>query len=140
VAGQAWESESTIDLCAYHRAKTGALFAGATMAGAVAAGHAAEPWRALGEGLGEAFQAADDIRDVAMHPDEIGKPVGQDATFGRPNIAMRLGLAGAIRHLDGLAQAAIDSVPDCPGSVELKALILNETQRFLPEGLAHWAA
>ncbi len=136
VAGQAWESEPEIEMAAYHQAKTGALFAGATMAGAAAAGYAPDAWRALGEGLGEAFQAADDIRDVALHPDEIGKPVGQDAAFGRPNIAMRLGLDGAIRHLDRLAQAAINSIPDCPGKADLKEQILSETRGFLPEGLA----
>src|SRR6056297_3364508 len=38
-AGQGWESEAKIDLAAYHRAKTGALFVAATQMGAVAAGH-----------------------------------------------------------------------------------------------------
>ena len=41
VAGQAWECESQIDLAHYHRAKTGALFAAATVAGAASAGAAA---------------------------------------------------------------------------------------------------
>ncbi len=47
VAGQAWEAETSIDLARYHQAKTGALFAGATMAGATAAampGHRGVPW------------------------------------------------------------------------------------------------
>ena len=35
-AGQAWESESVADLQVYQRAKTGALFVGAAMAGAAA--------------------------------------------------------------------------------------------------------
>ena len=43
-AGQGWESESQIDLSAYHQAKTGALFIAATQMGAVAAGQEAEPW------------------------------------------------------------------------------------------------
>ena len=38
VAGQAWECEPQIDLAHYHRAKTGALFAAATVAGAASAG------------------------------------------------------------------------------------------------------
>jgi geranylgeranyl diphosphate synthase type II len=49
----------------YQRAKTGALFAAATEAGALAAGADPAPWRALGEWLGEAYQVADDIRDAA---------------------------------------------------------------------------
>ena len=53
VAGQAWECESQIDLAHYHRAKTGALFAAATVAGAASAGADSEPWRMVGEKLGE---------------------------------------------------------------------------------------
>ena len=37
-AGQGWESESEVNLAAYHRAKTGALFIAATQMGAIAAG------------------------------------------------------------------------------------------------------
>src|SRR4051794_24166782 len=54
-AGQAWECEPKIDLSQYQRAKTGALFSAATMAGAAAAGADPSGWRALGEGLGEAY-------------------------------------------------------------------------------------
>ncbi len=49
VAGQAWECESRVALADYQRAKTGALFSAATVAGAEAAGEAPGPWRALGE-------------------------------------------------------------------------------------------
>lgn len=140
VAGQAWESEPTIDLARYHQAKTGALFAGATMAGAAAAGRTHEEWRCLGEHLGEAFQVADDIRDVACNGQELGKPVGQDAALRRPNAALERGLPGAIRYLDDLIAQAVGDIPDCPGSAELRTQIILETQRFLPEGLARSAA
>lgn len=140
VAGQAWESEPAIDLVRYHQAKTGALFAGATMAGAACAGANHAPWRALGEQLGAAFQVADDIRDVAMREDELGKPIGQDAAHNRPNVALELGIADAINHLDALIASAVATIPDCPGEAELRTLITLETQRFLPEGLARRAA
>lgn len=140
VAGQAWESEPVIDTAHYHRSKTGALFAGATMAGAAATGSDWRAWRQLGEGLGEAFQAADDIRDIACTEAELGKPVGQDAVCDRPNIASELGVSAAIRHLDDLVACAVDAIPPCPGSEDLRRLILRETQRFLPEGLALRAA
>ncbi len=140
VAGQAWEAEPEIDLSRYHRAKTGALFSGATMAGAAAAGVAHEPWRALGEKIGEAFQIADDIRDVAMAEADLGKPAGQDAALSRPNAAQALGLAGAIRHLDALVEEAVATIPECPGAAELRQLMIIETRRFLPEGLARSAA
>ncbi len=82
-ARHAWRSTD------YQRAKTGALFAAATMAGASAAGADAGPWRTFGERLGEAYQVADDIRDVAADPEELGKPVGRDAALGRPSAAAR---------------------------------------------------
>ena len=140
VAGQAWEAESSIDLARYHQAKTGALFAGATMAGATAAGHAGAPWRALGEKLGSAFQVADDIRDVAGTAGEIGKPAGQDALLHRPNLALELGVPGAIAALDAMIEDAVSVVPECPGQVELQAQMRITARSFLPESLARRAA
>ncbi len=139
-AGQAWECESYVDLAQYHRAKTGALFAAATMAGAKAAGAVGEPWRVLGERLGEAFQVADDIRDVAATPEELGKPVGQDEALGRQSAVRELGVDGAVRRLDRLMADAVDSIPACPGAAELRALILRYGKHFLPEGLVRAAA
>lgn len=139
-AGQAWEAEPEIDLTCYHQAKTGALFAGATMAGAAAAGASYPEWRRLGEQIGAAFQVADDIRDVAGRPEEIGKPNGQDAHLHRPNAVNLYGMAGAIRHLDEMIAEAIDAVPACPGRVELQAQIRIQANSFLPEDLARRAA
>jgi geranylgeranyl diphosphate synthase type II len=139
-AGQAWECEPKIDLSAYQRSKTGALFAAATMAGAASAGHGTEPWRALGDRLGEAFQVADDILDVAAKAEDLGKPTGQDAALDRPNAVAQLGLDGALARLRSLAKQAIESVPDCTGANELRAHILTETQRLVPKQLAQTAA
>lgn len=132
VAGQAWESESRVVLTDYQRAKTGALFAAATMAGAQAAGADPARWRALGEWLGEAYQAADDIRDVVGDPREMGKPVGRDTALLRPSAAAELGLEGAIAHFDRLVAAAISAVPDCPGAPQLRALVQQEAERLVP--------
>lgn len=140
VAGQAWESEPAIDCALYHQAKTGALFAGATMAGAAAAGVAHQDWRGLGEKLGEAFQVADDIRDVAATPQELGKPCGQDAAHLRPNYALAHGLGPAIAHLDALVLEAIAAIPDCPGRQDLGTLIGLTAKSFLPESLQRRAA
>ena len=96
-AGQGWESEPEIDLSAYHRSKTGALFVAATQMGAAAAGQDAEPWQELGARIGEAFQVADDLRDALCGEDELGKPVGQDDLHGRPNAVGALGVGGAVR-------------------------------------------
>jgi geranylgeranyl diphosphate synthase type II len=135
VAGQAWESEHKVDLSAYQRAKTGALFVAAAVAGAEAAGADPTPWRRFGDLLGEAYQVADDIHDqVASRPD-LGKPVGRDAELGRPNAVGTLGLDGAVRRLQGLVSDCKDSIPRCRGEDALRALIDAQAKRFLPKSL-----
>nr|WP_294506381.1 polyprenyl synthetase family protein [uncultured Rhodopila sp.] len=139
-AGQAWECEPNADLGRYQRQKTGALFAAATEAGAAAAGVEAEVWRELGMRLGEAYQVADDIADVYSGEAEIGKPIGQDAALGRPNAALAMGMAGAMKHLEALAEAAAASIPACPGQAGLQALTLSEARRLLPKDMTLSAA
>ncbi|GAP34407.1 polyprenyl synthetase family protein [Piscinibacter sakaiensis] len=133
VAGQAWECEPQVVLRDYQRAKTGALFAAATAAGALSAGADATPWLALGEALGEAYQVADDIRDVAASPQLLGKPVGRDRALGRPNMAQELGLDGAIALFTRQIRHALDAIPACPGAADLRSLVLLEAERLLPE-------
>jgi geranylgeranyl diphosphate synthase type II len=132
VAGQAWECEPRVQLGRYQRAKTGALFVASTCAGAQAAGADPQPWRALGEALGEAYQVADDIRDV-MGADQLGKPVGQDVAHGRPSTAAELGLLGAVDYFRRLMQSAVDSVPACPSRSAMQQLVLYESERLLPQ-------
>ena len=140
VAGQAWECEPAADLTRYHRQKTGALFSGATMAGAAAAGVAYEPWREMGESIGEAFQIADDILDAAGSEQALGKPVGQDSALDRPNAVQLLGLAGAVSKLRTCVDAAIESIPDCPGRPLLQTIARQEALKFVPEELLSVAA
>jgi geranylgeranyl diphosphate synthase type II len=140
IAGQAWESEAAIPMVDYQRAKTGALFAGATLAGAAAAGWDPEPWRDLGEAIGEAYQVADDLRDLLCSAEELGKPVGQDERRARPNAATLLGIGGAKARLTALADAAAAAIPDCPGAEELRAVIRAQTRQLFPPQLAQYAA
>ena len=136
VAGQGWESEPAIDLRVYHRAKTGALFAASTEAGAAAAGAKSKPWRALGEKLGEAFQVMDDIRDAIGNPNAIGKPTGRDEIHDRPSVVRELGLAGARARLMHEVDQAVASIPSCAGREILRQAILWEAGNFLsPENL-----
>jgi geranylgeranyl diphosphate synthase type II len=137
VAGQAWESESRVSLLNYQRAKTGALFVAATAAGAQAAGADAEPWRGLGEWLGQAYQVADDIRDVVADPQLLGKPVGQDVALGRPSVATELGLGGAVAHFKQLIENASASIPDCRGAEQLRTLVRLESERLVPVAMSN---
>ncbi|MGB0127578.1 MAG: polyprenyl synthetase family protein [Rhodocyclaceae bacterium] len=140
IAGQAWETEPKVSLSAYQQAKTGALFAASTMAGAAAAGAEPGPWRTLGEMLGEAYQVADDIRDAAGNAESLGKPVGQDVALDRPSAVRELGIPGAVKHLKQLLDTAMASIPSCSGIDGLRAVIMAEANRFLPEDLARRAA
>jgi geranylgeranyl diphosphate synthase type II len=139
VAGQAWECESKADLSQYQRAKTGALFAAATAAGAISAGSDPTPWLALGNYLGEAYQVADDIRDVMVDAASLGKPSGQDALLMRPSAANALGLEGAVLHFQGLIDRAGASIPDCSCRDMLRQLVLHEAQRLVPPVLCESA-
>ncbi|MBL8791949.1 MAG: polyprenyl synthetase family protein [Rhizobiales bacterium] len=139
-AGQAWECEDRMDLVRYQRAKTGALFAACTMLGAVAAGRDAAPWRQCGMLIGEAFQVADDLRDVAGVSGEIGKPTGQDAANGLPNMVSTLGFDGAMHHLENLLARVTQSTPDCPGREALNAQIVAVSRALVPKQLHRGAA
>lgn len=140
VAGQAWESETSPDLGAYHQAKTGSLFTAATLGGAMAAGADPGPWRALGDRLGEAYQVADDLRDVACTPEELGKPIQQDESLDRPNAVAELGVDGALARLNGLLTEASDSIPECAGAAMLRELVKLQAKRLIPKKLAQTAA
>jgi geranylgeranyl diphosphate synthase type II len=140
VAGQAWECEARVALEEYHRAKTGSLFVAAAVAGAVAAGQQPQAWRSLGESLGEAYQVADDIRDVADDPALLGKPVGQDEMHGRPSAVRELGMAGAVGRFRELMDGAIESIPACPGQQQLAGLIRMEAKRLVPQEIVRAAA
>ncbi len=135
VAGQAWESEPEIDLAAYHRAKTGALFVAAASAGAVAAGADPGPWRVVGAKLGEAYQVADDLADAFAGAGEIGKPTGQDGAHARPNAVARLGAQGAVAKLQGLIGEAVAAIPPCPGAGALADLVMLQAKRLAPKSL-----
>ncbi len=140
VGGQGWECEQRIDLATYQRAKTGALFAAATMAGAASAGAPSEPWRLFGERLGEAYQVADDIGDTLSTSAELGKPAGRDGVLGRPNAALQLGVPGALHRLEALVGGAIAVMPPCPNAAALRRLMLIEVQRLLPKEAVRYAA
>lgn len=130
VAGQAWECEPVVDLASYHRLKTGALFAAATMAGAAAAGADPGPWRELGDRIGEAFQIADDILNATSTPAQLGKAVGTDAAREKTTALSVYGMAGAQERLQKLTAAALAALPGFPGDpAPLAALARHIAER-----------
>lgn len=131
VAGQAWECEAAVDIDTYHRAKTGALFAASTMAGAAAGGLPHEDWIAMGKYLGQAYQVADDLLDHCGDAKVIGKPTGRDQTLDRPNCVRQLGVPAAIKRLRELVALAQESVPVCRGRTALIAQLRRESQVFV---------
>ena len=135
-AGQGWESESEINLSAYHRAKTGALFIAATQMGAIAAGYEPEPWEELGSRIGEAFQVADDLRDALCDAETLGKPAGQDEVHQRPNAVREYGVDGAARRLKDILGGAIASIPSCPGEAMLAEMVRRYAEKIVPAQVA----
>ncbi|MCE6950887.1 MULTISPECIES: polyprenyl synthetase family protein [Rhodobacterales] len=131
-AGQGWESESQINLSAYHRAKTGALFIAATQMGAAAAGYEPEPWEELGSRIGEAFQVADDLRDALCDAETLGKPAGQDEIHHRPNAVREYGVDGAMKRLKDILGGAIASIPSCPGEAMLAEMVRRYAEKIIP--------
>ena len=136
-AGQGWESERKVNLSAYHRAKTGALFIAATQMGAVSAGQEPDQWEELGARIGEAFQVADDLRDALYDAETLGKPVGQDATHDRPSAVAELGVQGAIRRLKDILGGAIASIPACPGEAMLADRVRRYAEMMTPVAPAY---
>lgn len=128
IAGQAWESEPRVDASLYRRAKTGALFEAAAALGAVAAGASPQGWSLVGARIGEAYQVADDILDVAGDASRAGKPVGQDATHGRPNAVHEHGLQEACWLFERLVRDASDAIPACPDPEPIRTW-LREAER-----------
>lgn len=135
-AGQAWESEQKPDLGTYHRAKTGALFESAIIAGALAGGGDPLQWTGLGHRLGEAYQVADDLRDADGRADLLGKPVHQDTALSRPSAVRELGHAGALARLDALCDEVVDRLPACAGRQELMMFVRDWQARHQPPARA----
>lgn len=134
-AGQAWESEPSVDVTAYHHAKTAALFEAAAIAGAIAGGGEPATWRQAGSLLGAAYQVADDLGDALGAAGTLGKPIHQDGNKARPSVVTSLGLQGAIKRLDELLGQAMQSIPECRGRASVEEFLRGAAQRLCPPEL-----
>ena len=134
-AGQAWESEPSVDVAAYHHAKTAALFEAAAASGAIAGGGKPEGWRQAGVSLGAAYQVADDLADALGKSGTLGKPIHQDGNKARPSVVASLGVDGAIRRLDQLLVQAKQSIPECRGRGNVEDFLSVAAARLCPAEL-----
>lgn len=69
---------------------------------------------AFGNSIGLAFQVKDDLLDVTMPTDKLGKPQGSDQRRGKTTFVSLFGLEGATQKLNDLlaeAEAALGSLP-----------------------------
>lgn len=139
-AGQGWEQEQSIDRVLYHRAKTSSLFVAAVACGAIAAGRDPEPWRVVGERLGDAYQVADDLLDAHARASEAGKPTRRDVALARPSAVRELGTKGAVARLRSLVEEAVAAVPECEGAAALRSLVVVLAERLVPSRLRQSAA
>lgn len=131
IAGQAWESEPSLELFAYHRAKTAALFEGACALGALSARADPAGWRRVGELLGRAYQVADDLADVTAPTGVTGKDVGVDRRRHRPNMVAHLGERACREMVEQLLSGAVDAVPACEGRDALSSWLAETTRGVL---------
>ena len=94
----------------------------------------------VGLSLGEAYQVADDIRDVVSTVETMGKAPGRDRALHRPSSAAELGLSGAVAHFDRLIARAQNDIPRCEGADTLRELVRAEAERLLPADTVRSAA
>lgn len=141
VAGQAWESEPGVGLRTYHKAKTGALFEAGARAGALLAGDLAsarvDTWGEFGARLGEAYQVADDLRDILDDEASLGKPVGQDMVHDRPNACHTYGIDGALERLRTLLDQALEAMPACEAPERVVGWVEGFGARLYPSTRTH---
>jgi geranylgeranyl diphosphate synthase, type I len=107
--------------------KTGALFAAAAAAGAASAGaedSVVERYWDLGESLGLAFQARDDVLGVWGDPRVTGKPAGSDLARRKASLAVACALEAGGAEAEALRRDLAD-----PGSsVELLLARLDDCE------------
>jgi len=102
------ESSASIvqgDLEAIHRDKTGALIEAAMLMGGVCAGATAPQRMALQEcaqHIGLAFQVQDDVLDVTMTTDTLGKPAGSDEKLDKSTYVKLMGVDDATSYAQSL--------------------------------------
>ena len=111
-----------------HRRKTGALIRGAVCIGAHWAGASASELRrlaALGETLGLAFQAGDDLLNATSDAKTLGKAGRSDAARGKATYPRAVGVPGTRRALASLCAEARRQARRLPRRRELWVALVD---------------
>ncbi|MEN6671303.1 polyprenyl synthetase family protein [Psychrobacter sp. B38] len=96
-------SQETLE--AIHRDKTGALIEAAMLMGGICAGATALQRIALqdcAQHIGLAFQVQDDVLDVTMSTDALGKPAGSDEKLDKSTYVKLMGVENATAYAQSL--------------------------------------
>ena len=113
-AGQGWESEAKIDLSAYHRAKTGALFIAATQMGAIAAGRRPSRGKSWARASARRFRSPTICATRFMTRRRWASPPVRTSSTAAP-MRWPTGRAGAIRRLEDILGGRHRLDPVLPG-------------------------
>lgn len=98
-----------------HRSKTGALLTACTRCGALAAGANSAQLRALteyGRKIGLAFQVIDDILDITVSSDKLGKTAGKDQKAKKATYPALYGIEASRRKAQELIHGAVEEIRD----------------------------
>ena len=121
-------SVSLDELRDIHARKTGALITASAVVGAMAAGASATQLRAIrayGEGVGVAFQIADDVLDATATSQELGKTAGKDALQQKTTYASLVGTDAAMEEAQASVGRAVDQLGECGIDSPLLAALAN---------------
>ena len=138
VAGQVLDlqaEEEPVDLTGLkkiHRAKTGALFKAAVLAGVYCSDYTEEELNALeiyAEKLGLTFQITDDILDVIGNTKTLGKEVGKDLERGKSTYPGLIGLEKSKKE----AEKAVNEGLEALNVFNDKADVLRDLLKFILE-------
>ena len=104
-----------------HSHKTGALIECSVRLGCLAAGYGedsleAEKLREYAKNIGLAFQVIDDILDRISSEEELGKPIGSDATNNKTTFLTFYSIDEAKAFAGALTERAISAISDIEGS------------------------
>ncbi|WP_159990365.1 polyprenyl synthetase family protein [Pelistega ratti] len=109
-----------------HRMKTGAMIEGSVLLGAISSGANSEVRQALEDyaaAIGLAFQVVDDILDVTVDSQSLGKTAGKDEQSHKPTYVSLMGLENSKTFVNQLYQTALAALlPLGPQAQRLREL------------------